>query len=228
MTTEPKSLDHIAVWVEDPPSAAGELCDQLGIHVIESSEDFVLVGADSRQGKITLFRAQEPPEAALLQRIVLRVKDLDAARSRLAPNLEVPPSADGEIHFEGPQGLGLGLCERDGLDYDLDHLVLAVPEPGPTASRLEKHGFEVTGDGAVRIRDRYMKLVRGVPHGERSNFNHIALLVDSVDDSLDEIGAEESSIEKRVDTDNTYAAFVSGPAGITIEYIEHKPSFSLV
>jgi hypothetical protein len=36
------------------------------------------------------------------------------------------------------------------------------------------------------------------------------------------------TIEKTVDAENTLAVFVTGPDAITVEYVEHKPTFSLV
>ena len=40
-----------------------------------------------------------------------------------------------------------------------------------------------------------------------------------------ELGIE---IDDIVDAENTYAVFLSGPDGVRIEYVEHKPTFSLV
>ena len=38
----------------------------------------------------------------------------------------------------------------------------------------------------------------------------------------------EKVIDQFVDAANTLAVFVWGPDGIKLEYVEHKPSFSLV
>ena len=62
---------------------------------------------------------------------------------------------------------------------------------------------------------------------ERPLLNHLAVLVDSADEAVataDELGIE---VESTVDAANTYAAFLKGPDGVRIEYVEHKPSFSL-
>ena len=40
----------------------------------------------------------------------------------------------------------------------------------------------------------------------------------------EELGIEVDSV---VDAANTYAAFLRGPDGVRIEYVEHKPTFSL-
>jgi hypothetical protein len=51
-------------------------------------------------------------------------------------------------------------------------------------------------------------------------------------DSLDEqnVAVEQDGLEilEFVDAPNTRALFVRGPGGVKIEYVEHKPSFSLV
>jgi hypothetical protein len=53
------------------------------------------------------------------------------------------------------------------------------------------------------------------------------VLVDSVDEHV--AGAEERGIEvaEVVDAANTLALFVWGPDRVKLEYVEHKPSFSL-
>ena len=65
----------------------------------------------------------------------------------------------------------------------------------------------------------------GLP--ERPLLNHVAVLVDSADEVIadaTELGIEVQSV---VDAANTYAAFLWGPERVRIEYVEHKPTFSL-
>ena len=128
-TIEAKSFDHIALWVADRDRLADFLCDHLGMHVIERSDDFTLVGVDARQGKLTLFAAEGPREDGALERVFLRVADLEAAAAALPEGLE-PTRSDGRIEFDAPEGLGLGLVEAEGIDYDLDHAVLRGPVSG--------------------------------------------------------------------------------------------------
>ena len=59
---EPTSLDHVALWVADRDALADLVCDHLGMHVIERTDRFTLVGADAREGKLTLFTADGPRE----------------------------------------------------------------------------------------------------------------------------------------------------------------------
>ena len=57
--------------------------------------------------------------------------------------------------------------------------------------------------------------------------NHLAVLVDSADEheaAARDLGVE---IDNVVDAPNTLAVFVWGPERVRIEYVEHKPTFSL-
>jgi hypothetical protein len=63
---------------------------------------------------------------------------------------------------------------------------------------------------------------------EKPLLNHIAVLVPSADDQLAEserLGVEVADV---VDAANTKAVFVWGPERVKVEYVEHKPTFSLV
>ena len=62
---------------------------------------------------------------------------------------------------------------------------------------------------------------------ERPLLNHLGVLVESVEEHLadaEDLGIE---IDDFVDAPNTLALFVWGPDRVKLEYIEHKPSFSL-
>ena len=53
------------------------------------------------------------------------------------------------------------------------------------------------------------------------------MLVDSADEAIaaaKDLGIE---IDDVVDAPNTYAVFLRGPEHVRIEYVEHKPTFSL-
>ena len=76
--------------------------------------------------------------------------------------------------------------------------------------------------------DRRLKLDQGDrANGERPLLNHLALLVDSAEEVKDEAERRGLEIDKVVDAENTIAVFVRGPEGILLEYVEHKPTFSL-
>jgi catechol 2,3-dioxygenase-like lactoylglutathione lyase family enzyme len=220
------SLDHVALWVADRAPLADFLCERLAMHVIGSGEDFTLVGVDAKQGKLTLFDAEGPREPGALDRVVLRVGDLEAAVVGL--DGVAVERRDGVAQFEAPGGLRLGLVERRGLDYDLDHVVLRVPDAEAAAGKLAELGFE-RRNGSLAVADRAVR-IHGGGEGEpeRPLLNHLALLVDSMEAVKAEAEARGLEIDKVVDAENTWAVFVRGPAGIVVEYVEHKPGFSLV
>jgi catechol 2,3-dioxygenase-like lactoylglutathione lyase family enzyme len=226
----PHSLDHVALWVANRDELAAFACDHLGMHVIEKTGDFTLVGADARRGKLTLFDAEGPREPGPLERVVLRVTDLDAALAALPDDVDVERD-DGIAKFDAPGGLGVGLVAADGApvpEYDLDHVVLRVPDPGTTASELEQLGFTRNDDGRLTIADKDLRLERGDGDGdERPLLNHLAMLVDSAGEVQDEAERRGLEIDKFVDAPNTLAVFVWGPDRIKLEYVEHKPGFSL-
>jgi hypothetical protein len=51
--------------------------------------------------------------------------------------------------------------------------------------------------------------------------------VESADESIATAGDLGVEIDKVVDAPNTYAVFVWGPERVRVEYVEHKPTFSL-
>jgi catechol 2,3-dioxygenase-like lactoylglutathione lyase family enzyme len=223
----PNSLDHVALWVDQRPGLAAFLCDHLGMHVIEETDTFTLVGVDAKLGKLTLFDAEGPREAGPLERVGLRVGNLDAAVSGLPQEAGVRRE-DGRAVLEAPNGLRIVLVERGGTDFDLDHVVLRLPDREAALGELESMGFDAE-NGSLRVADRELRIVEGdAPDGGRPLLNHIALLVDSADEVEREAERRGVEIDDRKDAANTLAVFLRGPFGIRIEYVEHKPGFSLV
>jgi catechol 2,3-dioxygenase-like lactoylglutathione lyase family enzyme len=224
----PSSLDHVALWTDARTPLAAFLCDHLGMHVIEETDTFTLVGVDAKLGKLTLFDAEGPRERGSLDRIALRVSDLDAAVGALPDGLAHRSADDGAVAFEGPGGVPLALVEGDGVDFDLDHVVLRLPDREAALSALEAMGFE-RRDGALAVADRRLHVAAGgSAESDRPLLNHIALLVDSageVQRDAEERGVEVDDVK---DAPNTFAVFLRGPAGVRIEYVEHKPGFALV
>jgi catechol 2,3-dioxygenase-like lactoylglutathione lyase family enzyme len=224
----PSSLDHVALWVDQRKPMADFLCDHLGMHVIEETDAFTLVGVDAKLGKLTLFDAEGPREQGALESVALRVGDLDAAVAALPPSVAVGPAADGSFRIEAPGGLPVALVQGDGVDFDLDHVVLRLPDRRAALSTLEGMGFE-RRNGDLAVGDRRLRIVDGeADESGRPLLNHLALLVDSA-------GAVQRDAERRgveiddvKDAPNTLAVFLRGPAGVRIEYVEHKPGFALV
>jgi catechol 2,3-dioxygenase-like lactoylglutathione lyase family enzyme len=235
MPIAPRSLDHVALWVADRDALSAFLCSYLGMHEIDRTERFTLVGADARRGKLTLFAAEGPRDPGVLSRVVLRVGDLDGALSRLPDDLAVRREASGRVVFDAPEGLRLGLVESNGsVDYDIDHVVLRVPQPEQTAPQLATLGFQREGDRLV-VADKYVRLEPGdgvVNDGADGPggplLNHIALLVESAAELQSEAQRRGLEIADVVDAANTLAVFVWGPDRIKLEYVEHKASFALV
>jgi catechol 2,3-dioxygenase-like lactoylglutathione lyase family enzyme len=227
---EPNALDHVALWVDDRPRLAAFLTGHLGMHEITTGDDFTLLGADARRGKLTLFDAEGPRDPGVLERVVLRVRDLDAALAALPADLEVEGDGAGApVTFVAPGGLGIGLVRggADAVDYDIDHVVLRVPDPERTAEALAELGFARQG-GRLAVADKHVRLARGeTGNGGGPLLNHVALLVDSAEAVRAEAERRELPIEKVVDAANTLAVFVGGPDAITLEYVEHKPGFAL-
>lgn len=226
MTSEPNSLDHVALWVSEREPLARFLCDQLGMHVIERTDSFTLVGVDAKLGKLTLFDADGPRERGVLQRVALRVGDPDAVATGLA--VEAERAADGVLELDAPGGLRIGLVEADGRDFDLDHVVLKLADPESGAAELAELGFE-RRNGVLAVDDRTLRLEQGVADdGGRPLLNHLALLVDDAHRVQDEAERDGREIDDVKDAPNTFAVFLRGPEGLRIEYVEHKPGFSLV
>jgi len=225
---KPTSFDHVALWVSQRDAIADFLYAHTGVHEIERTDTFTLLGADARQGKITLFDADGPREPGALTRIVLRVSNLDAALAKLPADLEIAREDD-VAGFTGPEGLSFGLIERDtDLEYDLDHVVLSVPDPDGVVAEYETLGFE-RRNGALVVDDRELRLIGGGSgEPERPLLNHLALLVDSADDVENEARERGIEIAEIKDAENTVAVFVWGPDSVKVEYVEHKPGFSLV
>jgi catechol 2,3-dioxygenase-like lactoylglutathione lyase family enzyme len=224
-----ETLDHIALWVGDRDELADFLVDRLGMHVIDRSDKFTLLGADARRGKLTLFAAEPDRGSGLLARIGLRVFDLDEALAELPADLAVERPEPGRIEFEGPQRVPFALVEvDDGVAYDLDHVAFTVADPEGTFAELADLGFDVV-DGRLRAGDAYVDLESGeTEETERPLLNHLGLRVESADEHIREAEERGLEIADVVDAANTYAVFVWGPAGIKLEYVEHKPTFSLV
>jgi len=223
----PTSLDHVALWVADRDAIADLVCDHLGMHVIERTERFTLVGADAREGKLTLFTAEGPRERGALSAIVLRVPSLEEALVALPPELRVKRE-DGTAWLDAPEGLRLGLVGGAPAGTDLDHVRLKVSDVEAMAAALAELGFERDGE-RLRVRDRWVVLeAGGEPEGDRPLLNHLALLVDSATEVAEEARRRGAEVADVVDAPNTVAVFLWGPDRVKLEFVEHKPGFSLV
>jgi catechol 2,3-dioxygenase-like lactoylglutathione lyase family enzyme len=209
----PRILDHVALWVADRRLMTEVAVERLGVRVIEQTDRFTLLGADARRGKLTLFDAEGPRERGPLARIGLRVSSLDGR----------------DATVDLGEGLEIVLVEADtDSELDLDHVALVSGDPVAAAEQWRALGFAPAGDGRLEVGGAYLELLAGDPGDpERPLLNHIGVLVDSVEEhraDAEDLGIE---IDDLVDAPNTIALFVWGPDRVKLEYIEHKPSFSL-
>ena len=223
----PKTLDHVALWVADRDRIADFLTERLSMHVIERTDKFTLVGSDARRGKLTLFASEGPRERGALEHVALRVSDLDEALGQLE-GIDVERS-DGSAYFDVAEGLRLGLVEAEtDVEYDLDHVALLSSSPHETAKTYEQFGFSPEAEARVEVGGAYVEFLEGEPGDpERPLLNHLAVLVDSAEETLEEAKQAGMEVADVVDAPNTLAVFVWGPEHVKIEYVEQKPTFAL-
>jgi catechol 2,3-dioxygenase-like lactoylglutathione lyase family enzyme len=207
-----EALDHVALWVEDRDALADFLVERFGMHVIERTDAFTLVGADARRGKLTLFAAEGRRDPGVLAEIGIRV----------------PAGSARDGHPVAPGNIPLVAVETAAEPYDIDHVTFRVRDPDTAFAELASLGFGVEG-GRLRAGEAYVEVESGDPgDSDRPLLNHLGLLVQSAEEHIEEARRRRLDIADIVDAANTYALFVWGPSGIKLEYVEHKATFSLV
>jgi catechol 2,3-dioxygenase-like lactoylglutathione lyase family enzyme len=208
----PTKLDHIAYWVTNRDEVADFVTSRLGMHVIDRTDTFTLVGSNARRGKLTLFDAEGPRERGALKHVGLRVSSLPDETSFEIGDVRI-------VLVEAPTD----------VEFDLDHVALYSKTPEETAEAYAQFGFTRVGDRRVEVGGAYVDFHDGEPGDpEKPLLNHLAVLVDSADESIASANDLGIEIDNIVDAANTYAVFVWGPERVRIEYVEHKPTFSLV
>ena len=227
-----QKLDHIALYMGDRDAAADFLTSHLDFHLVDRTDRYTLVGAGGRIGKLTLFDAPEDIDASRgpIERINIRVADPETAVARLRAEVDLM-SRDGDYLFTGPEGLPLSLVPGRGdfVDYDLEGLVLRSTDPEEAARGFIEMGF-APGETAATVsageyRVRFVTSTAGVE--TQGMLYHLGCLVDSAEDHRREAEQRGFEIQNWVDGPNTVAVFVRGPEGVSVEYVEHKPTFSL-
>src|SRR3712207_5578750 len=110
-----QKLDHVALYMNHRDMAAAFLTSHLGLHVVDRTDRYTLVGAGGRIGKLTLFDAPEDtePSPGIIERIAIRVADPASAAARLPREANVE-QRNGEHRFAGPEGLPLALVRGEG------------------------------------------------------------------------------------------------------------------
>jgi catechol 2,3-dioxygenase-like lactoylglutathione lyase family enzyme len=232
---QPLTLDHVAYWVADRDALASFVTEHFGMHVIDRTDRFTLVGADARRGKLTLFEAPGPRERGALEHVALRVEHLGGALAALPEGLAIERPRDGAAFVELGEGVRLGLVEAEtAVDFDLDHVALRSADPEATASDYAAFGFEAAPHGSsgcprVEVGGAWIEFQPGEPgEPERPLLNHLAVLVESAEEHIAAARDLGIEIDDVVDAPNTLAVFLRGPEHVRIEYVEHKPTFSLI
>jgi catechol 2,3-dioxygenase-like lactoylglutathione lyase family enzyme len=223
-------LDHVALWVGDHDAHAAFCTEHLGMHVIERTDAFALVGTDARRGKLTFFAADGGRTWHPLERVTLHCPAPEALLDRLPPAAAATRADDGTIELDGPDGLRLALGPSEPHhDGDLARVTLAVADPGAARAAFVQLGFAQGEDGTLTVGDSELMLIEDPrsESGRPSHLNHLALLVDSAATAEAEARALGFAIDRTVDAANTRAVFVWGPERILVEYVEHKSTFAL-
>ena len=178
----PETLDHVALWVADRDPIADFVTERVGMHVVDRTDAFTLVGSDARRGKLTLFAAEGPREPGALKHIALRVSSLREAERQLGDDLALDRPREGEVYFGVREGLRLGLVEAPtDVEYDLDHVALWSSSPKETAEEYEDLGFEAASPGPsgmprVEVGGAFVEFHEGEPGDpERPLLNHLAV-----------------------------------------------------
>ncbi len=227
-----EKLDHIALYMSDRDAAADFLTSHLGFHVVDRTERYTLVGAGGRIGKLTLFDAPDgtTPSPGVIERINIRVADPETAVARLPAEADIM-SRDGGFLAGGPEGLPLALVPGQGTftEYDLEGLVLRSGDPEESARGFVKMGFS-PGENATTVKagEYRMRLVGSAwGDGGQGMLYHLGCLVESAEEHRKEAEEQGFEIQDFVEGPNTVAVFVRGPEDVSVEYVEHKPTFSL-
>lgn len=225
-----RKLDHVAIYMRDRASTADFLISSLGLHVVDHTDRYTLVGAGGRVGKLTLFDAPEgtPPGTGEIERISMRVEDPRTAAKHLPDEANAEHNGSGEVHFTGPEGLPLSLVSGNSTtEYDLEGITLRSEDPEGAARGFVEMGFEPGEDTTTVGAGEYrLRLVEGASDGGGMLF-HLGCLVDSAEEHRREAEERGMEVQNFVEGPNTLAVFVRGPGGVSVEYVEHKPGFSL-
>src|SRR5918999_345566 len=214
---DPKTLDHVALWVGDRDRIADFATEHLGMHVVDKTDRFTLIGSDARRGKLTLFDAEGPRQRGALEHVALRVNRLERALQAVSDDVDVE-RRHGSAYFDLYEGLRFGLVEAEtAVDYDLDHVALRSADPAAAAQEYGKLGFSPaepgrSGTPRVEVGGAYVEFHDGDPaDGGRPLLNHLAVLVESAEVHIDEAKDLGVEIADVVDAPNTYAVFLWGP-----------------
>ena len=184
------------------------------MHVIERTERFTLIGADARRGKLTLFEAEGPRERGRAR--ADRAARLVPGRARARRRPRRRPR-------------GRARRGRDGRRV----------RPRPHRAHLLGSRRRRGGLGGVRVRARRRDdpgsaaerssscspATRGRPSGRSSTTSASSSTRSRSTSPAPRSAASRSTTSSTRRT--PWPLFVWGPDRVKLEYVEHKPSFSL-
>lgn len=217
-------LDHLAIRALDPDELARFLCDHCGMGRTDSHEGIAVVAAPGGSTRLFLSRAEDTPNPGVLQRVVLRVSDLDAALAKLPDGLEVDRVAPDLAVFRAPEGLEFGVTSvlGGGVDYDIDHFVLQVMNRDETTLALAELGFIPSG-GALHVADKHLRVETGMrSEGENERLDHIGVLVESVEALKGQALRGGLQFDELTLGSNKLGIYVRGPERLRVEYAESR------
>ncbi|MBW3606849.1 MAG: TetR family transcriptional regulator [Actinobacteria bacterium] len=212
-------VDHVALAVADVGAMQAFLCDHVGMRTLHASGDSVIVGADAGATSLSLIPADGPREPAALARLVLRVADLQRAVASLPADTDWQEDGPELVTFEGPEGLRLGftVVRGDGIDYDVDHMVLYAADPQEARTLLTDVGCASQGE-TVRIADKRIRLEELPAWSQRPLLDHIALGVASTGAIAARLGDRVLETRRPPD-DDAVSIILPGPERIRLEFI---------
>ena len=85
----PHTIDHVALWVADRDPIAERLVADLGMHVIDRTDKFTLLGADAKRFKLTLFAEEGPRGQGALKHVTLRGNEGEEGTHEVGEGLTV-------------------------------------------------------------------------------------------------------------------------------------------
>ena len=221
--TELLAIDHLGLRVLDPPEVARFLTECCGMESDESDEGFLVVGAPGGRTRFFLFEADRSPEPGMLERVVLRVGDLERALALLPAGVDAHEEEPELALFRGPHDLELGFTSvfGGGVDYDLDHVVLRVMDPDEATIGLAELGFVPRGIGGLQVADKQIQLRPGIRSaGDNELLDHIGVLVQSADAIRGQALRAGLDFDEMTLAPSVLGIYVRGPERIRIEYAE--------
>ena len=205
------------------------------MHVIDATERFTLLGSNARRGKITLFDAEGPRERGALEHVALPRVRVSTRRWRAAGGLELERPRAGEAYFDvGARACGSGSSRRRPTSTTTSTTSRSSrANPEETAGEYGSLGFaprRAGPSGAPRV-EVGGAWVEFQPASRARRTSRCSTTSPSSSSRPTSTSPPRTTSASRSTTSSTprtrYAVFLWGPERVRIEYVEHKPTFSL-